>query len=68
MISLEADMNTKGNGKKGKKKKISKKTIWKRVGVITGILVLFLVVAVGAMLAVDASRIKERFGMKNYGQ
>ena len=57
-------MNTKGNGKKGKRKKISKKTIWKRVGVIIGILVLFLVVAVGAMLAVDASRIKERFGMK----
>lgn len=57
-------MKTKGNGKKGKGKITDKAKFWKRVGIITGILVLLLVIAVGAMLAVDASRIKERFGMK----
>ncbi len=52
-------MKTKEKGKKR-----NRKTILKRAGIIIGILLFFVIAAAGAMLAVDASRIKEQFGMK----
>lgn len=46
-------MKTKEKGKKR-----NRKTILKRAGIIIGILLFFVIAAAGAMLAVDASRIK----------
>lgn len=57
-------MKTKKKGKKGNQKTRNKKKLLQRMGIIAGIFLLFVIIAVGAMLTVDAKRIKEQFGMK----